>query len=99
LQNYFHKVYGSELDGTRANKAELIAYVLERECILPGNAVMIGDREHDIKGALANAVQPIGVLWGYGSRAELIQAGAQMLCETPELLTEHLSQSQPLKMG
>jgi len=98
LQRYFQNVYGSELDGTRANKAELIAHVLDCERIASADAVMIGDREHDIKGALANAVQPIGVLWGYGSRAELVQAGAQVLCESAELLTEHFSQSQPLKI-
>jgi len=49
---------------------------------------MIGDREQDIKGALANCVFPIGVLWGYGTREELTQAGASALCETPESLPQ-----------
>ena len=37
---------------------------------------MIGDRKHDILGALANGVTAIGVLWGYGSAAELTDANA-----------------------
>ena len=50
---------------------------------------MIGDREQDIKGAIANGVRPIGVLWGYGSLDELTKAGASVLCETPESLARH----------
>jgi phosphoglycolate phosphatase len=91
LQPFFQNIYGSELDGTRAGKDELIAHVLAREEIPANNAVMIGDREHDIKGALANGVRPVGVLWGYGSREELNRAGASVLCETPEFLAKHLS--------
>lgn len=91
LDGFFHNVHGSELDGTRADKKELIAYVLEQQQIHPTEAVMIGDRAHDIKGALANGVRPIGVLWGYGSREELTQAGATVLCDTPESLARHFS--------
>jgi phosphoglycolate phosphatase len=91
LTAHFHEVYGSDLDGNRTDKSDLIAHVLEQEQIIPSEAVMIGDREHDIKGALANGVQPIGVLWGYGSRNELTEAGASVLCSTPECLSDTLS--------
>lgn len=89
LRGFFQNIYGSELDGNRANKRELIAHVLEQEEIRSHHAVMIGDREHDIKGAIANAVRPVGVLWGYGSLEELTQTGASLLCDTPESLTKH----------
>lgn len=88
LGSFFKVVYGSELDGTRARKEDLIAHALQQEAIVPANAVMVGDREHDIKGAIANGVRPIGVLWGYGSREELTQAGASALCETPDSLPQ-----------
>jgi phosphoglycolate phosphatase len=90
LEKFFYNIYGSELDGSRADKSDLIAYVLEREQIIPTSAVMVGDREHDIKGALANGVRAIGVLWGYGSGDELTRADASFLCETPESLLAHL---------
>jgi phosphoglycolate phosphatase len=86
LGKFFQNVYGSELNGTRANKGELISHVLQQETIVPAKAVMIGDREHDIKGAAANRIRAVGVLWGYGSREELTRAGASVLCGTPESL-------------
>jgi phosphoglycolate phosphatase len=68
----------------------LIAHALEQEQIHPRETVMIGDRKHDIKSALANGVRPIGALWGYGSREELTQAGATVLCETPQSVLAYL---------
>lgn len=85
LDRHFEKVYGSELDGTRANKGELIAHILASENIV--SAVMVGDREHDIHGAKTNGLSTVGVLWGYGSRQELIASGADRLADTPDHLT------------
>ena len=99
LSRFFRNVYGSELDGTRADKRGLIAHVLEHEQIHPRDAFMIGDREHDMRGALANDVRPIGVLWGYGSREELTQAGASALCRTIEHLGEQLFHSPQTIVG
>jgi len=99
LQRFFHRIYGSELDGTRSDKGHLIAHVLAEESIPASNAVMVGDREHDVTGALTNGVMPLGVLWGYGSRQELTRAGASLLCESPEALVEVLSSNLLLERG
>jgi phosphoglycolate phosphatase len=93
LARLFKAVYGSELDGTRGRKQELIAHALQQEAIGANHAVMIGDREHDIRGAIANGVRPVGVLWGYGSREELTGAGASILCDAPASLPSHCSNS------
>jgi phosphoglycolate phosphatase len=87
LDRFFRAVYGSELDGARANKADLIAHILKAESILPLSALMVGDRAHDVLGAKANGVFAIGVLWGYGSREELVAAGATLLCRQPSMLS------------
>ena len=79
LRRFFQYTYGSELDGRRSSKEELIAHVLAEESIQASKAVMVGDREHDVKGALANRVTPVGVLWGYGSHQELAAAGAILM--------------------
>jgi phosphoglycolate phosphatase len=79
LRRFFAKVYGSELSGVRSDKGELIAHVLAQESIDPVTALMIGDRSHDVSGAARNGVRAAGVLWGYGSREELVQAGAGAL--------------------
>ncbi|WP_153768625.1 HAD hydrolase-like protein [Labrenzia sp. CE80] len=71
LMPYFGKVYGSELDGTRSAKAELIEHILSEEGLSASDCAMIGDRKHDLIGANANNVDGFGVMWGYGSRDEL----------------------------
>ena len=88
LMDYFSAVYGSELDGTRSNKSDLIAHVLKSESLSPNETAMVGDRAHDIVGANAHGVFPIGVLWGYASYDELIAAGATTLCTQPALLND-----------
>ncbi len=83
-----HRVYGTEPDGSVDDKARLIAAVLRIERLDPDDAVMVGDRSHDMIGARANGMRSIGVLWGYGSRDELSAAGANTLAATPgELVT------------
>lgn len=89
LQRHFSKVYGSELDGTRSDKSELIAHILKMESVRPSEAVMIGDRKHDLIGARANDVAAIGVMWGYGSRAELAGEAPAALVEKPEDILAH----------
>ncbi|WP_295806429.1 HAD hydrolase-like protein [uncultured Nitratireductor sp.] len=87
LEDFFDAVHGSAPDGTNANKADLIRHILANEPIDAGNAVMIGDRLHDVAGAMANGVPAIGVLWGFGDRAELVDAGAVGIVENPEALS------------
>ncbi|SHG09963.1 phosphoglycolate phosphatase [Kaistia soli DSM 19436] len=70
LGSFFVRVHGSEMDGTRSNKADLITHVLESEAIDRSRCVMIGDRRHDIDGARKNGIKVIAVGWGYGSAEE-----------------------------
>lgn len=72
LASYFYFTGGSNLDGSRSRKSEVIAYALN-EIILPTRfkAVMIGDRKYDIIGAKESGIDSIGVLYGYGSEQEL----------------------------
>ncbi len=86
LDKYFVSVNGSELDGTRADKGELISHILEHQAIDPTDAGMIGDRKHDMIGAARNGIPGIGVLWGYGNGAELMDAGAKACVRVPTLL-------------
>ena len=86
LAHCFAGIHGSELDGTRSGKGELVAHVLAAEGIDPATAAMIGDRSHDVRGARENGVRAIGALWGYGSRAELVAAGADVLVPSPSEL-------------
>ena len=81
LSRYFSCVAGATMDEKRTNKADVIAYALQKVG-KTGNAVMVGDRRHDIEGAKVHGLPSIGVLYGYGSREELEAAGAVYLAET-----------------
>ncbi len=81
LSQYFEAVCGSELDGTRSDKTELLAWLLKEKRLEPAVTTMVGDRRHDIIGARNNGMATIGVLYGYGTKSELIEAGAAQLCD------------------
>lgn len=87
LAQKFGAIHGAELDGTRDDKADLIAHILATHRIDPARALMIGDRKYDVLGAKKNGVACLGVLWGYGSRDELTAAGARgLVAEVGELV-------------
>jgi phosphoglycolate phosphatase len=88
LTRFFRRVHGSALDGSRADKGELIRHVLQTEALDPQRTVMIGDRLHDAHGAAKNDVRAIGVLWGFGDRAELEGAGAAAIAAHPAELPD-----------
>jgi phosphoglycolate phosphatase len=83
LDSYFTYMGGADLNGTRDNKADVIRYVMN-ECGLTDRSsmVMIGDRKHDILGAREVSIDSVGVLYGFGSRQELEEAGAGQIVET-----------------
>lgn len=71
LTAYFSMVCGSELDGSRSAKTEIIQHVLDTCRIHTSEAVMIGDRKHDLIGARNCGIHSIAAGYGYGSEEEL----------------------------
>jgi len=90
LTRFFAGVYGSELDGTNTDKRDLLAVALARTATAPHDATMIGDRAHDAIGAVHNAIDFLGVLYGYGSREELEDEGTTRFISDPFELTNAL---------
>ena len=84
ISHLFKGVYGSELDGTRTKKGEVITFLLDNEKLLADETIMIGDRKHDIIGAKENNMLSCGVIYGYGSKKELLEAGADFVVKRPE---------------
>lgn len=82
LDKYFTFVFGATFDSSRAKKDQVIAYALTTAKIDPVNAIMVGDRFHDIEGAKANNMQSVGVLYGFGSFDELKNANADYIVKT-----------------
>ncbi len=91
LNGFFEEIYGAEMDGTRNNKGDLIAYILARENFRVDDILMIGDRKHDVLGAARHGIRSIGVTWGYGGAEELTAAGAHRLVGSVSELSGILS--------
>lgn len=90
MLGFFDAIHGSALTGERADKSELLAHVIATENVDPRDAVMIGDRSHDVVAARANGMCSVGVTWGYGSKAELNDAGADVVCSSVDDLVSEL---------
>ncbi|MCP4302367.1 MAG: HAD hydrolase-like protein [Gammaproteobacteria bacterium] len=82
IGEFIEDVYGCELDGTRSNKVELLEYAIAENPSAEART-MVGDRKHDLIGAVANNMRPIGVSYCYGSVEELTVAGAAGIASTP----------------
>ncbi|MDZ8053811.1 MAG: HAD hydrolase-like protein [Aulosira sp. ZfuVER01] len=84
LSSLFDGIYGSELDGTRSVKGDLIQHILLTENLSPSTVIMVGDRSHDMIGAKRHHVTAIGVTYGYGTEEELKTHGADFIAYSPE---------------
>ncbi len=94
VDQYFKLITGSNLDGTRVQKAEVIEAVLhEAGGLLPETTVMVGDREHDIIGAHAHNLDCIAVSYGYGPLEELVAAKPSAIVHSVRELTATLQKN------
>lgn len=85
LQKYFTFVSGSELNGERVDKAEVIRYALDALHITDvKQVIMVGDRCFDVEGAAECGIDAIGVTYGYGDAVEL--SGAMQVVNTVQEL-------------
>ncbi|MBF9002760.1 MULTISPECIES: HAD family hydrolase [Vibrio] len=87
---YFDVIVGSNLDNTRTSKHEVIEYTLKILNKTAGEAIMIGDRKHDLIGASLSDMPAIGVLYGYGSQEELSKENPYQIVEDVAGLQETL---------
>ncbi|MCC0641296.1 MULTISPECIES: HAD family hydrolase [unclassified Clostridioides] len=91
IDSYFKYIAGSNLDGTRVNKNEVIEYVLDLCGVTDKDKViMIGDRKYDIIGANKIGVDSIGVLYGYGSFDEISKSNPTYIVESVKSIKDIL---------
>lgn len=89
---------GATLTSERRTKAQVIAHALRELEIhadpdLVDHVIMVGDRDHDVRGAMHHGITCIGVTWGYGSMMELLTSGAVALADSPAEVVELVQQS------
>ena len=91
IDGYFDDICGADPEMNRNKKEEVIRYALEKhELIDLSDVLMVGDRKYDIEGARACGLSCMGVLYGFGSREELEEAGAEYIAETVEDMVQIL---------
>ena len=88
LTKYFKGIYGAELDGTRKNKKDVIAYCLQQERLNVDDCLMVGDRKHDVIGAHLNRIECVGFLYGYGSKEEFENNDCEYIAKNLKELKE-----------
>ena len=96
ILRYFEVIVGSELDGTRVKKEEVVEEALRQllqDAVVEKrrDIVMVGDRKYDIEGAKAHGTASIGVAYGYAAEGELEEAGADVIVKTVEELKKVLT--------
>lgn len=97
IKQYFDYIVGSEFDGRRSKKEEVVEEALRLMLPAQLNAqeqkervAMVGDRKFDIEGAKAFGLTSVGVSFGYASEGELETAGADYIVDTVSHLQELL---------
>ena len=89
IDQYFQAVIGPARGNKKTDKGSLLREALSflaktgTDHFKKEHAVMVGDRMFDMQGAVETGIRSIGVLYGYGDRQELINAGATLLADTP----------------
>lgn len=91
MRGDFDLVCGSEFDGTRGQKWEVIEYALNTFGISPDEAIMVGDRKYDVIGAKKCGVECVGVRFGYAEPGELECEGAVYVAKNADDLYEFLT--------
>ncbi len=91
LAKYFDFIGGALRSTARDKKSDVINYVLNSlGAHDKANVVLVGDRKFDAEGAAASGIDSVGVLWGHGSREEILSSGFVTWVETPAELIEIL---------
>ena len=85
LAKYFAQICGATMDTSRTNKEAVIEYLISQNG-RTDNMIMVGDTKFDVLGAKAHNIPCIGVSWGYGTVADMENAGALSIAESIEEL-------------
>ena len=84
IRKYFKGIYGPGLGLTPLKKAELVKVCMAENNLKADECIMIGDKAEDVTAAKANGIKTAGVLYGFGTAAELKEAGVACLIEKPD---------------
>ncbi|MDD6327752.1 MAG: HAD family hydrolase [Eubacteriales bacterium] len=82
--NLFDAVAGEKQDVRKKPAPDMVNNILKSLNLTAHDAVYIGDSEVDIQTAKNSNMDCIAVDWGFRTREDLIQAGANVIVSTPD---------------
>lgn len=88
FEKYFEAIRGIPMNGENMTKGQVINGVLQEFSLDAAKTLMVGDRSYDVIGAKENGLDCAGVLYGYGSKSELKDSGADYIIESVHKLTK-----------
>jgi len=88
LAGYFDLICGADFEGTRDTKEKVLSYAIKSTGADVKRSVMIGDRKYDILGGKQFGMHSVGVTFGYGTRQELVESGADFIAENCEQILD-----------
>lgn len=92
IEQYFDKIMGAEIVGSRQSKQSVLEALFEEiEIKDKQKYIMIGDTNFDIIGANAVGIDSIGVSYGFGDKEEMKKLGAITVVDTTTELAELLA--------
>lgn len=81
IKSLFDCICGVSFKADCESKSSIIGRCLNELGANTREALMVGDTHFDMDGAKLNQIDSVGVLWGYGSKFELIEAQAKFIAE------------------
>ena len=84
ISHLFDSVCGVSFKADCESKQSIISRCIAELGCEADECLMVGDRKYDVEGAKENQLVSVGVLWGYGSKFEFIESGADFIADKPQ---------------
>lgn len=84
MMNLFDNVVGSNINGDRTTKREVIEEAIRMSKYSCSEMIMVGDRKYDVEGAHYFGIPCIGVKYGFSEDNELEDVGCEYIVDRPQ---------------
>ena len=96
VADFFTEIGGASMGPERDTKTAVIEYILDSHHLRDKRVLMVGDRKDDLMGAVNCGLPEAGVLYGYGSEAELSPYAPVFLAKDCHELTTYILKGEAL---
>ncbi|MBI2448554.1 HAD hydrolase-like protein [Candidatus Microgenomates bacterium] len=84
IRKYFQSTKGTDGTGRGSQKSDYVRDLVEENNLDRAITVIVGDRRDDVVAGKDNLIHTVGITYGYGSREELEEVGAEIVVRDVE---------------